>query len=58
MVALIFAAAVASGQPRLSAETTAWGWFGPDELDSLDLMEHHRQRLPDIFARQAAAFFS
>ena len=58
VVALIFAAAVAGGQPRLSAETTAWGWFGPDELDSLDLMEHHRQRLPDIFARQAAAFFS
>ena len=58
VVALLFAAEVAGGQPQLSDETTAWGWFGPTELDALDIMEHHRQRLPDIFAHQAAAFFT
>ncbi len=58
VVALLFAAQVAGGQPQLSPETTAWGWYGPTELDALDIMEHHRQRLPDIFARRPEAFFT
>jgi len=57
LVALTFAAEVADGQTALSDETTAWGWFGPADFDSLDIMDHHRLRLADIFARQSEAFF-
>jgi 8-oxo-dGTP pyrophosphatase MutT (NUDIX family) len=57
LVALTFAAEVAAGQPDISDETTAWGWFGPGEFDTLDIMEHHRERLADIFARRPEAFF-
>ena len=57
IVALTFAAEVAAGQPTLSDETTAWGWFAPADFDSLDIMDHHRLRLADIFARQPEAFF-
>src|SRR5258706_4787856 len=35
LVALTFAAEIAAGQPALSDETTAWGWFGPTDFDSL-----------------------
>ena len=56
IVALTFAAEVAAGQPGLSNETTAWGWYAPAEFDTLDLMAHHRQRLADVFARQPEAF--
>jgi hypothetical protein len=45
-----------AGEPGTSDEVTAWGWFGPADLDSLGLMTHHRQRLADAFARQEAAF--
>jgi len=44
------------GEPGVSDEVTAWGWFGPADFDRLGLMPHHRQRLADAFARQEAAF--
>ena len=45
-----------AGEPGLSDEVTAWGWYGPADLAALDLMPHHRQRLADAFARQPEAF--
>ena len=57
LVALTFQAEVVAGQPALSDETTAWGWFAPAEFDSLDIMDHHRARLADVFAGQPQAFF-
>jgi 8-oxo-dGTP pyrophosphatase MutT (NUDIX family) len=45
-----------AGEPGTSNEVTAWGWYGPEDLGGLDLMPHHRQRLSDAYARQAAAF--
>jgi ADP-ribose pyrophosphatase YjhB (NUDIX family) len=56
IIALTFAAEVVAGQPTVTNETTAWGWFAPAEFDTLDLMAHHRLRLADVFARQPAAF--
>jgi len=45
-----------AGQPGLSSEVIAWGWFGPGDLDGLDLMSHYRECLADTFARRAEAF--
>jgi 8-oxo-dGTP pyrophosphatase MutT (NUDIX family) len=56
LVAFSFAAEVVSGEPGLSPETTAWGYFGRDELGSLDLMDHHYQRIDDYFAGRPEAF--
>ena len=56
LIALTFAAEVAAGQPGLSNETTAWGWFAPADFDALDLVSNHRPRLVDVFARQPEAF--
>jgi hypothetical protein len=40
----------------LSNETTEYGYFTPDEIERMDLMEHHRQRIADALAEQVAAF--
>jgi ADP-ribose pyrophosphatase YjhB (NUDIX family) len=56
LVSLTFEAEVISGELRLSEETTEFGYFAPGEIESLDLMEHHRERIHDALAGQAAAF--
>jgi ADP-ribose pyrophosphatase YjhB (NUDIX family) len=56
LMSLSFEAEVVSGELRLSDETTEFGYFSPAELDSLDLMEHHRDRVHDALTGQAAAF--
>lgn len=56
IVALSFEAVVTGGELRLSDETTEFGYFTPAEIESLDLMEHHRERIRDALAGQAAAF--
>jgi 8-oxo-dGTP pyrophosphatase MutT (NUDIX family) len=45
-----------AGEPGTSDEVTAWGWYGPADLDGLDLMAHHRQRVADAYARRSEAF--
>jgi ADP-ribose pyrophosphatase YjhB (NUDIX family) len=56
LVSLSFEAEVVSGELRLSDETTEFGYFAPAEIESLDLMEHHRERIRDALAGQSAAF--
>jgi ADP-ribose pyrophosphatase YjhB (NUDIX family) len=56
LVSLTFEAEVISEELRLSEETTEFGYFAPAEIESLDLMEHHRERIRDAMAGQAAAF--
>jgi ADP-ribose pyrophosphatase YjhB (NUDIX family) len=56
LVALSFAAEVTGGELRLSDETTAYGYFTPAEVERLDLMEHHRERIADALADQQGAF--
>jgi ADP-ribose pyrophosphatase YjhB (NUDIX family) len=56
LVALSFEARVVSGELRLSDETTEFGYFALAEIESLDLMEHHRERIRDALAEQPEAF--
>lgn len=56
VVALHFEAEPVGGVLGLSNETTAYGYFTPAEVASMDVMEHHLERIEDTFAFQAAAF--
>ncbi len=56
IVALNFEVQVIGGELGLSNETTEYGYFTPDEIERMDLMEHHRQRIEDALANQVAAF--
>jgi 8-oxo-dGTP pyrophosphatase MutT (NUDIX family) len=55
IVAAHFLVRVVGGTLGLSDETTEAAYFSQDELDALDLMEHHRPRIADSFAGQEAA---
>ena len=46
-VAFSFEAEVVGGELSLSDETTEFGYFNVEEMDSLDLMEHHKERIHD-----------
>ena len=56
-VAFSFEAEVVGGELGLSDETTEYGYISVDELDTVDLMEHHRERIVDAVRDQVAAFF-
>ncbi len=56
-VSFSFEAEVVGGELVLSDETTDYGYVSVGELDSVDLMEHHKQRIEDAIQNQAAAFF-
>ena len=56
-VAFSFEAEVIGGELGLSDETTEYGYISVDELDTVDLMEHHRERIDDAVPNLAAAFF-
>ena len=51
-----FEAEVIGGQLTLSDETTEFGYFSPEEIGKMDLMEHHREIILDALSRQTAAF--
>ncbi len=57
LVAFSFEAVIVGGELGLSDETTEYGYFAVIELDTIDLMEHHRQRIQDATENRAAAFF-
>ena len=46
-VAFSFEAEIVAGEPGLSDETTEVGYFNLDEMNGLDLMEHHKERIHD-----------
>ena len=46
-VAFSFEAEVIGGELGLSDETTEFGYFTVEEMDALDLMEHHKERIQD-----------
>jgi ADP-ribose pyrophosphatase YjhB (NUDIX family) len=54
-VILSFEANAATGEPGLSNETTAVGYFSLDEMDSLPMHGHHKQRVLDALAGLASA---
>ncbi|NJN83513.1 MAG: NUDIX domain-containing protein [Caldilineaceae bacterium] len=54
-VSFTFAARVVGGQPGCSDEVTEFGYFSQPEIDALDLMENHVERVVDAFAQQTFA---
>ena len=55
-VALCFEVTVDSGQAAPTAEVSEFGFFSASEIERLDLMLNHLQRLQDAFAQQECAF--
>jgi ADP-ribose pyrophosphatase YjhB (NUDIX family) len=56
VVAMHFEAEPVGGELGISDETTDCGYFSPVEIEGMDVMEHHCERIEDAFAAQAAAF--
>lgn len=56
IVALNFEVLVTGGTPGISSETTAVGFYSAAEIEGLELLSNHRQRIADAFAAQAEAF--
>lgn len=56
LIALSFEARINGGELGISDETSECGYFTCDQIDSLELMANHRQRIEDAFANQAEAF--
>ena len=50
VVALHFEAEIMGGEPGLSNETTDYGYFSLDEIQGMDLIESHRERILDSLA--------
>lgn len=56
MVAAHFEVEVIGGALATSDETTELGYFSLSEIDDLDLMAHHRERILDSYRHELAAF--
>jgi 8-oxo-dGTP pyrophosphatase MutT (NUDIX family) len=56
IVAAHFLVRVVGGALQLSDETTAYGFFSPEEIAGMDVMEHHVERIADSFAMQEGAY--
>ena len=56
-VAFSFEAEIVGGELGLSDETIAFGYFPVDQLETIDLWAHHRQRIQDAVKNRQAAFF-
>lgn len=56
IVALNFEAEILEGEPGLSNETTAWGYFTLEQAAELTLLAGHLERLRDAFSGQTAAW--
>jgi ADP-ribose pyrophosphatase YjhB (NUDIX family) len=55
-ISLSFEAEILGGELGLSNETTEFGYFTPDEIRQMDLMDNHVQRIADALAAQPEAF--
>ncbi len=56
IIALSFAAQVTGGELGLSDETTAFGYFSPDEMIQMDMLPGHFERIQDAFKNQVEPF--
>lgn len=55
IVALHFEAEIIGGQPTLSKETTDFGYFAIDELQRLEFLGRHRERIVDTLENRPEA---
>jgi 8-oxo-dGTP pyrophosphatase MutT (NUDIX family) len=56
-VSLLFEAEPLERTVSLNEECVAWGYFTLEEASALDMLDSHRERLPDAFERRPVAFF-
>lgn len=56
IVAMSFEAEIVGGTLGLSDETTEAGFFTPGQIESMELVEHHPQRIADVMENRAEAF--
>ncbi|MXV75671.1 NUDIX domain-containing protein [Candidatus Poribacteria bacterium] len=56
LVALCFEAEIIGGDLRLSCETTEYGYFSYHEIQELDLLLNHAQRIKDAYCEEMTTF--
>ena len=56
LVALCFEAEIVDGELRLSCETTEYGYFSYQEIQELDLLLNHAQRIKDAYSGEMTTF--
>lgn len=56
ILALNFEAEIDSGALTLNSEVTQFGYFSQTQIDQLDLLPHHRQRIVDAFSSEMTPF--
>ena len=56
LVAFSFICELLGGELGLSDETTEFGWYTPAQIATMDLVEHHPQRIADALANRNEAF--
>jgi 8-oxo-dGTP pyrophosphatase MutT (NUDIX family) len=57
IVAIHFEAEITGGTLGLSDETSDFGYFSLAEMDGLEMLGHHKQRIEDTVAGRLEAFF-
>jgi 8-oxo-dGTP pyrophosphatase MutT (NUDIX family) len=55
IVALHFETQIISGTPALSSETTDFGYFTIDEIQSMDFLGRHKERISDTLEKHPEA---
>lgn len=55
IVALHFEAEIISGEPGLSNETTDFGYFSMDELEGMEFLGRHKERILDTLGKHSQA---
>lgn len=56
LISLCFEVQITGGKLTTSDETTKFNYFGLDEINSIDLLPNHRERIADAFSQNTAAF--
>jgi 8-oxo-dGTP pyrophosphatase MutT (NUDIX family) len=57
IVAIHFEAEITGGSLGLSDETSDFGYYSLNEMEGLEMLGHHKQRIEDTLAGRAEAFF-
>ena len=55
-VVINFEVTVQQGEPRVSDETSEFGYFSLDEIRSMTMHDHHGDRVADALTNQAEAY--
>ncbi len=56
LVALCFEVEIVGGELRLSCETTEYGYFSYQEMQELDMLLNHAQRIKDAYSGEMTTF--